>query len=67
MCEICSKLTIKTYTPFSSVSIVKFEHVIASWVLANKYSLSKTSEKIRKPNFFDIFKGYRKWALTEMD
>ena len=40
-CEICSKLTIKTpewrqkltlKTPFSSVSIVNFEHVIADWI-----------------------------------
>ena len=30
-CEICSKLTI-TFTPFSGVSIVDFEHVIVSWV-----------------------------------
>ena len=34
-CEICSKLTIKTpdtsFTPYSSVSIVNFEHVIAGW------------------------------------
>ena len=32
-CEIWSKLTIKTYfTPYSTVSIVNFEHVIAGWV-----------------------------------
>ena len=38
-CEICPKLTIKTqeqhqwtyFTPYSSVSIVNFEHVIATW------------------------------------
>ena len=31
--EICSKLTIKTpvLVPCSSVSIVKFEHVLAAW------------------------------------
>ena len=40
MCEICSKLKIKTpelliyySTPFSSVSIVEFEQVNVSWVL----------------------------------
>ena len=39
-CEIRSKLTIKTterrqafFTPFSSLSIVNFEHVIAGWEL----------------------------------
>ena len=31
MCEICSKLTIKA-PERRSVSIVKFEHVIAGWV-----------------------------------
>ena len=36
-CEICSKLTIETpeqrqyFTPYSSVSIFNFEHVIAGW------------------------------------
>ena len=40
MCEICSKLKIKTpelliyySAPFSSVSIVEFEQVNVSWVL----------------------------------
>ena len=33
-CEICSKLTIKTYfTPCSNISIVNFEHVIAGFIL----------------------------------
>ena len=40
MCEICSKLTIKTperrywryFTPCSSIFIVNFEHVIVGWV-----------------------------------
>ena len=37
-CKICSKFTIRTaerrqayFTPYSSVSIVNFEHVIADW------------------------------------
>ena len=51
-CEICSKLSIKTpgvvlvsllltwtyFTPWSNVSIVNFEHIIAIW---DKYLLSK--------------------------
>ena len=41
-CEICSNLTIKIperchyFTPYSSVSIVNFEHVIADWVIYGK-------------------------------
>ena len=36
MCEICSKLIIKTnFIPCSSVSIVNFEHVNASWEECN--------------------------------
>ena len=36
MCEICSKLIIKTnFTPCSSVSIVNFEHVNAGWEECN--------------------------------
>ena len=48
-CEICSKLTIKTpeqrlawcltyFTPGSSVSIVNFNQVIASWVIVKVFS-----------------------------
>ena len=41
-CEIYSNLTIKIperchyFTPYSSVSIVNFEHVIADWVIYGK-------------------------------
>ena len=33
-CEICSKLTIKTSEPCSSVSIVNFEQANTGWVCA---------------------------------
>ena len=50
-CEICSKLTIKTLTPFSNVSIIDFEQVNVSWDTLFQHILlvvviTKWSEKI---------------------
>ena len=43
-CEICSKLTVKTFfTPFSTVSIVDFEQVNVIWDISISFYLKKIS------------------------
>ena len=46
-CEICSKLTTKIPEPWSSVSIVNFEHVIAGWEVY--FVFAQTNEERHQP------------------
>ena len=60
-CEICSKLTIKTYFPsFSSVSIVDFEQVNVGWesIVLELYVLTFFLKKWYAFNFLIVIKGF---------
>ena len=49
-CEICSKLTLKNFTPCSSISIVNFEQVNANWICI---AYQKTETHIPKTIWWD--------------
>ena len=62
-CEMCSKLTIKTYfTPFSSVSIVAFEQVILARI-TSKNLFSESIKKILPREFLNLKQNHIKMVV----
>ena len=63
-CEMCSKLTIKTYfTPFSSVSIVAFEQVILARITSKNLLFSESIKKILPREFSNLKQNHIKMVV----